>query len=604
MEKYHNTIQETNGDIITTATVTVYNAVGGAIASIFEDDETTPLPNPFTVSDANYGTDGSFWFKGANAVYNIKVVNGASTKWVYDVTLFDFEDATAPNDLTKTVDPTVTDDSDTNWEVGSRWLNQTSNEAFVALDVTVGAAVWSRTTLNIEDLGTMALQAANAVAITGGTVAGITSLDVTGNVGVTGTVDSRDIFTDGQALDLVVAEAVREGDTTTAPMQFVIDEDSFASDLATKVPTQQSVKAYIASQLIGNLTYQGGYNASTNTPNLDTSPSGIVIGDSYTCTVAGTFFTVGLEVGDFVIAEIDNPTVEADWTIVNKDLDPSSILAALLTVDTDGSGLNCTTLQSAAPAEVSTPSTIAKRDANGDLSADSFIMNDAAVATNHPNVMVGNASGLIYLQSEANFISNLGLAVLASPAFTGNPTAPTQTAGNNSTRLASTAFVTAAIAASSAASGFPAGTRMVFQQNLAPTGWTKETAAAYGDAVFRNYSGTYSATGGAQSFATKMTTNTIATSGGSVTNASITEAQTGAHKHLHGNRTGGGAVIPNFYGQVTDASAVGTQSVSAQTKRNYTSTQGSGSVHGHGFTQPALVAMNIKYIGTIVAQKD
>lgn len=33
-------------------------------------------------------------------------------------------------------------------------------------------------------------------------------------------------------------------------------------------------------------------------------------------------------------------------------------------------------------------------------------------------------------------------ANLASPAFTGNPTAPTQTAGNNSTRIATTAFVT------------------------------------------------------------------------------------------------------------------------------------------------------------------
>lgn len=38
------------------------------------------------------------------------------------------------------------------------------------------------------------------------------------------------------------------------------------------------------------------------------------------------------------------------------------------------------------------------------------------------------------------------LATLLSPAFTGNPTAPTQTAGNNSTRLANTAFVTTAVA--------------------------------------------------------------------------------------------------------------------------------------------------------------
>lgn len=37
------------------------------------------------------------------------------------------------------------------------------------------------------------------------------------------------------------------------------------------------------------------------------------------------------------------------------------------------------------------------------------------------------------------------LATLASPAMTGNPTAPTQAVGNNSTRLATTAFVKAAI---------------------------------------------------------------------------------------------------------------------------------------------------------------
>ena len=37
-------------------------------------------------------------------------------------------------------------------------------------------------------------------------------------------------------------------------------------------------------------------------------------------------------------------------------------------------------------------------------------------------------------------------APLASPALTGNPTAPTQSAGNNSTRIATTAFVTTAVA--------------------------------------------------------------------------------------------------------------------------------------------------------------
>jgi hypothetical protein len=73
------------------------------------------------------------------------------------------------------------------------------------------------------------------------------------------------------------------------------------------------------------MTYIGGYNASTNTPDLDSSPSGGAQGDTYTITVAGTFFTTPLEVGDTIIAEIDNPTVEADWTMIQANLDAASI---------------------------------------------------------------------------------------------------------------------------------------------------------------------------------------------------------------------------------------------------------------------------------------
>ena len=47
------------------------------------------------------------------------------------------------------------------------------------------------------------------------------------------------------ATNVAAAGAVMEGDTTTALMSFVIDEDNMASNLDTKVPTQQSVKAYV-----------------------------------------------------------------------------------------------------------------------------------------------------------------------------------------------------------------------------------------------------------------------------------------------------------------------------------------------------------------------
>lgn len=47
------------------------------------------------------------------------------------------------------------------------------------------------------------------------------------------------------AANVDAAGAVMNSDTTTASMSFVIDEDDMVSDSATKVPTQQSVKAYV-----------------------------------------------------------------------------------------------------------------------------------------------------------------------------------------------------------------------------------------------------------------------------------------------------------------------------------------------------------------------
>lgn len=133
------------------------------------------------------------------------------------------------------------------------------------------------------------------------------------------------------ATNVEAAGAVMESDTTTALMGFVIDEDSMATDTDTKVPTQQSVKAYVdtevAAAIASGVRYQGAYDASTNSPDLDSSPiSGITKGDMYTVTVAGTFFAgTALEVGDVLIAEVDAPTVVADWTVVQSNLDASSI---------------------------------------------------------------------------------------------------------------------------------------------------------------------------------------------------------------------------------------------------------------------------------------
>lgn len=80
-----------------------------------------------------------------------------------------------------------------------------------------------------------------------------------------------------------------------------------------------ATQAYVDSAVAGLLDYKGGYNASTNSPDLDVAPSGIFKGDSYTVTAAGNFFSVAVEVGDFLIAQQDDPTLASHWTIVQRN---------------------------------------------------------------------------------------------------------------------------------------------------------------------------------------------------------------------------------------------------------------------------------------------
>jgi len=88
-------------------------------------------------------------------------------------------------------------------------------------------------------------------------------------------------------------------------------------------------KNYVDQAVTGALSYQGGYNAATNTPDLDSSPSSsIKTGWTYTVTADGLFFTEQVRVGDVLIAEVDAPTALSDWTTVqsNIDLATSSIV--------------------------------------------------------------------------------------------------------------------------------------------------------------------------------------------------------------------------------------------------------------------------------------
>jgi len=81
-------------------------------------------------------------------------------------------------------------------------------------------------------------------------------------------------------------------------------------------------KHYVDQAVTGALSYQGGYDAANNVPDLDSSPSSSIRkGWTYTVTSDGLFFTEQVRVGDVLIAEIDAPTALADWTTVQNNVD-------------------------------------------------------------------------------------------------------------------------------------------------------------------------------------------------------------------------------------------------------------------------------------------
>lgn len=113
-------------------------------------------------------------------------------------------------------------------------------------------ALTSTTVQILSDSGTDV-----TIAAADGTNAGVlTSAGFTKLAGVEALADVTD------AANVDAAGAVMNSDTSTASMSFVVDEDNMASNSATKVPTQQSTKAYVD----GAITTLIGTAAS----NLDT----------------------------------------------------------------------------------------------------------------------------------------------------------------------------------------------------------------------------------------------------------------------------------------------------------------------------------------------
>jgi len=150
------------------------------------------------------------------------------------------------------------------------------------------------------------------------------TLDIAGGTNITTVVGATDTVTVNldDSIDLAGELTVSGTGQSSVAGQLTIPQVPSAD-------TDAASKHYVDQAVTGALSYQGGYNASTNTPDLDSSPSSAIKkGWTYTVTADGLFFTEQVRVGDVLIAENNAPTTLAEWTTVQNNID----LADLTTV--------------------------------------------------------------------------------------------------------------------------------------------------------------------------------------------------------------------------------------------------------------------------------
>ena len=236
------------------------------------------------------------------------------------------------------------------------------------------------------------------------------------------------------------------------------DEDTMSSDSATAVASQQSIKAYVDAAPVGDLTSIVAGTGLTGTDLSGPIPTLNAIGGNGITANADA-----LVIDTTVTVDKTTAQILSSKTLTSPVLNGTLSGTAFLDDDTlaDDSAIAVASQQSIkayvdSQAHSVTPSsttTFTNKSIDSDNNTITNIVNadiKAAAAIDATKIADGSVSSAEFQRLDgltSDIQTQLDLkAALASPDLTGNPTAPTQSASDNSTKLATTAYVDGQVA--------------------------------------------------------------------------------------------------------------------------------------------------------------
>lgn len=380
--------------------------------------------------------------------------------------------------------------TDTGYEIGTTWINTSTNQAWILTSVSAGSATWAISSPGSSDVDTLTGDAGGAISPAGGniTLAGGTNITTTGAVNtITFNLDA----------------AITLATSVTSPSYLSAAAMAVTSTGAMTITSGAAIDMNVAAG--SNITFQMGDAAGANVIDFE---------DSASATVAalnsnGQFSAVNLDgiIGAVTPAAITGTTITANTQVLSPiyttgagvDLSVNAIAGQdIVLIMGDAAGANKVSFQSSAPAEVfsidstGALSTLAALTVTGLITANgSMSVSTAGTALNLGTDNSGDAVNI----GNGNVARAISIGTTAATAHTvsiGNATAgaiAVDTAAGISLDAATASNFTVTGAADLTINSTAGGVDITSGEAASSTGITLTASAADGGMTFDAGSG-------------------------------------------------------------------------------------------------------------------